>query len=180
VIDDYIFIMKKQNRSNIIAVFSGIDYVLLGIKALQDAGMNDFLVYSPIPHHDIEHLLHRKKSPVRIFTLIGAVTGFVTGWALTIGSVMNYPLIVGGKPLISGPPFGVIAYILTILFGVLATMIGFLINARFPQFKLNENYDERLSSDHFGIQVNCDENDFGRFEEMMKNNGAVEIRRPFQ
>jgi hypothetical protein len=168
--------MNTKDNLNIVAVFSGIDTLLKGIKVLQGAGMNNFLVYSPVPHHEIENLLHRKKSPVRIFTLVGALTGFITGWGLTIGSVMNYPLIVGGKPLISGPPFGVIAYILTILFGVLATIIGFLINSRFPKFKLDKNYDERFSSDHFGIQIFCKDSEVNKYKDMMIEIGAIEIR----
>ncbi len=165
-----------KNSFNIVAVFSGIDTLLRGIEVLRESGMNNFIVYSPIPHHDIENVLHRKKSPVRIFTLVGAITGFISGWVLTIGSVMNYPLIVGGKPLISVPPFGVIAYILTILFGVLATMIGFLINARFPRLNLDKNYDERFSSDHFGIQIFCDNSEVNKYKEMMTEVGAIEVR----
>jgi molybdopterin-containing oxidoreductase family membrane subunit len=136
-----------------------------------------YRVYSPVPHHDIDHALDAPKSPVRIFTLVGALLGFCSGWALTIYSVHSYPLIVGGKPLISLPPFGVLAYILTILFGALATMIGFLVNARLPQVELAAVYDERLSSDHFGIQFFGDDSARKAFEVAMKKAGAVRFRR---
>ena len=82
----------------------------------------------------------------------------------------------GGKPLISIPPFGVIAYILTILFGSLATMIGFLINARLPQMRLATTYDERLSSDHYGIQIFGGEEELKNWEKRMKKIGAVEVK----
>lgn len=169
--------MPKHKGPNILAVFPAIDLLLKGIQVLKEAPYENFLVYAPVPHHDIEHALHRPKSPVRVFTLIGALVGFCTGWALTIGSVMNYPLIVGGKPLISVPPFGVIAYILTILFGSIATMIGFLINARLPQLRLAAAYDERLSSDHYGIQVFGNPETLKEWEKKMKRMGAVEVRK---
>ena len=169
--------MSKYSGSNIMAVFPAMDLLLQGIGALKEAGHEKFLVYAPVPHHDIEHALHRPKSPVRIFTLVGGLVGFCTGWALTIGSAMHYPLIVGGKPVVSIPPFGVLAYILTILFGALATMIGFLINARLPQFRLAAVYDERLSSDHYGIQVFCDEGKMKEFERLLKSCGAKSFRR---
>jgi hypothetical protein len=114
---------------------------------------------------------------VRVFTLVGALVGFCTGWALTIGSALHYPLIVGGKPIVSIPPFGVLAYILTILFGALATMVGFLINARLPQLRLTPEYDERLSSDHYGIQIFGTDSDLVRFEKVMKKIGAVDVRK---
>ncbi len=165
----------KHSGPNILAVFPAMDLLLKGIRELKDVKYENFVVYAPVPHHDIEHALHRPKSPVRVFTLVGALTGFCTGWALTIGSVMNYPLIVGGKPLISLPPFGVIAYILTILFGSIATIIGFLINARLPQLRLAATYDERLSGDHYGIQVFGSEEVLKEWSKKMKKIGAVEI-----
>jgi len=54
------------------------------------------------------------------FTLVGALTGFTAGYALTIYTHLSWkspPLIVGGKPLVSVIPFFVIAYELTILLG---------------------------------------------------------------
>ena len=168
--------MSKHTGPNILAVFPAMDLLLKGISELKGAKYENFLVYAPVPHHDIEYALHRPKSPVRVFTLTGAILGFCTGWALTIGSVLNYPLIVGGKPLISIPPFGVIAYILTILFGSIATMIGFLINARLPQLRLAAAYDERLSSDHYGIQVFGSEQTLKEWERKLKRLGSVEIR----
>jgi molybdopterin-containing oxidoreductase family membrane subunit len=154
-----------------------MDLLLKGIHELRELKFEKFLVYTPVPHHDIEHALHRPKSPVRVFTLIGALTGFCTGWTLTIGSVVNYPLIVGGKPLVSVPPFGVIAYILTILFGSIATMIGFLANARLPRLRISGAYDERLSSDHYGIQIFGNDETLREWESRMKKAGAVEIRK---
>jgi len=169
--------MPKQRGPNILAVFPAMDLLLKGIHGLKEAHHETFLVYAPVPHHEIEHALHRPKSPVRVYTLTGALVGFCTGWALTIGSVMHYPLIVGGKPLISVPPFGVIAYILTILFGSIATMIGFLINARLPQLRLAAAYDERLSSDHYGIQIFGSQEILREWEKKMKKAGAVDVRR---
>jgi hypothetical protein len=167
--------MGKYKGQHILAVFSAMDALLKGIHELKRAGHEDFLVYSPVPHHDIEHALQRPKSPVRVFTLVGGLFGFCAGWALTIGSALSYPLIVGGKPIVSIPPFGVLAYILTILFGALATMLGFLINARLPQLRLPAVYDERLSSDHYGIQVFGTMEELERFEKVLKKIGAVEV-----
>ena len=168
--------MSKYKGPNILAVFPAQDLLIKAIHELRSEKHDRFLVYAPVPHHDIEHALHRPKSPVRVFTLIGGLTGFCTGWVLTIGSALHYPLIVGGKPIISIPPFGVLAYILTILFGSLATIIGFLINARLPQLRLTANYDERLSSDHYGIQVFGDSVVLRKWENVMKKLGAIEIK----
>ncbi len=86
----------------------------------------------PFPMHEIEHILQLKESKLRFFTLFGALAGLLTGFALTMGTVADWPLITGGKPLMSIPAFLVIAFELTILFGAVSSFIGFLILARLP------------------------------------------------
>ena len=55
--------------------------------------------------------------------------------AFTIYTVLSWPLMVGGKPIVSIPAFVIIAFELTILFGALATLTGFLILAGLPSPK---------------------------------------------
>jgi hypothetical protein len=49
--------------------------------------------------------------------------------------MLSWPLIVGGKPIVSIPPFIIIAFALTILFGSLSTFLGFLILSRLPSIR---------------------------------------------
>ena len=111
--------------------------------------------------------MHRKPSPVRLFTLAGGLLGLAIGWGITIGPLSNFHLHVGGKPLFSIPPFGVVAYICTILFGALATVAGMIINARLPQVNYADAYDARLSSDHFGIRVYCQPEEAARYAALL-------------
>jgi len=87
---------------------------------------------SPIPVHEADVILTEKQSRLRFFTLAGALTGLVTGFAFPIFTVIDWPLITGGKPLISLPPFTIIGFELTILFGALASFAGFLVLSRLP------------------------------------------------
>jgi molybdopterin-containing oxidoreductase family membrane subunit len=167
--------MASSLRPYRFGIFSHLDTCLGAIKQLPGDGFKEIEVYSPTPHHEIAHVLRRKPSPVRVFTLVGGLIGLIAGWAMTIGSTMIYPIIVGGKPIISIPPFGVVAYITTILFGTIATFIGFLVNARVPQVKIVQGYDERLSSDHFGVLAYCLPEDVMKLEKLLKKLGAVAV-----
>jgi hypothetical protein len=160
---------------HILAVYAHLDGLIGGIRTLKKEGRKQFTVISPVPHHDIEHELHPKPSPVRLFTLFGALFGFSLGWFLTIYATNSYPLIVGGKPLISIPTYSIIAYILTILFGALATVLGLFVNARLPELVIRDAYDERLSSDHFGIQVYADESELDVIKKMLEKTGAIDF-----
>ncbi len=92
-------------------------------------------IYMPYPVHEVDEILHEKPSGVRVFTLLGAVTGTITGFAFTTFTVLNWKLIVGGKPLVSIPAFVIVAFELTILFGALSTMLGFLLISGLPSIK---------------------------------------------
>lgn len=89
-------------------------------------------VITPFGVPEVEEILPGKRSKVRFFALIGAATGTVTGFAFTILTSLSWPLIVGGKPIVSVPPFIIIAFALTILFGALSSFAGFLLLSRLP------------------------------------------------
>ena len=89
-------------------------------------------VETPYHVHEVDEILPPKPAKVKNFALLGAASGTVFGFAFTILTSLSWPLIVGGKPIVSLPPFLIIAFALTILFGSLATFFGFLVLARLP------------------------------------------------
>jgi hypothetical protein len=92
-------------------------------------------VITPFGVPEVEEILPGKRSKVRFFALVGAASGTVTGFAFTILTSLSWPLIVGGKPVVSLPPFLIIAFALTILFGALSTFAGFLFLSRLPSLR---------------------------------------------
>ena len=92
-------------------------------------------VITPFCVPDVEEILPGKRSKVRFFALLGAAGGTVTGLAFTILTALSWPLVIGGKPIVSLPPFIIIAFALTILFGALATFAGFLLLSRLPSLQ---------------------------------------------
>jgi hypothetical protein len=108
-------------------------------------------VFTPYPVHETEHLLDESQSGVRFFAGAGATTGFITGFAFTIFTVIDWSLITGGKPLVSIPAFLIIAYELTILFGCLTAFVGFLHLGKVPV--ISHMFSERELSDKFIIEV---------------------------
>ena len=92
-------------------------------------------VITPFGVPEVEEILPGKRSKVRFFALLGAASGTVTGFAFTILTSLSWPLIVGGKPIVSLPPFIIIAFALTILFGALSSFAGFLLLSRLPSLR---------------------------------------------
>ena len=104
-------------------------------------------VLTPVPVHEATQALGLKPSRLPLFTLIGALGGLLIGFAFPILTVRSWPLVTGGKPLISIPPFVIIGFALTILLGALASFAGFLFLARVPSvqgIRDPEEHDNRF------------------------------------
>ena len=115
-------------------VFEDREQFLEGLRELVRDGVprERIRVITPFGVPEVEEILPRGRSNVRFFALLGAASGTVTGFAFTILTSLSWPLIVGGKPIVSLPPFVIIAFALTILFGALSSFLGFLLLSRLP------------------------------------------------
>lgn len=160
-------------------VYAHLDCLVDAIDALKRAGHRDFAVTAPLPRHEIEHLIYEgRPSPVRWFTMTGALFGGISGFALCSLTHLNWPMIIpAGKPLVSIAPFIVITFEMTVLWGCLFTLVGLLWTCGLPARKLpRELEDSRLSDDLFGLVVNglsAAERDDVR--EILNRTGAIEI-----
>ena len=90
--------------SGVLAGFQYIDAAVEAIKALRAQGRTDFTVYSAAPNHEIEEALGPTSSPVRLFTLIGALTGRLAGSAMTRWWSTDWPLLAPRTPFPPLPP----------------------------------------------------------------------------
>jgi hypothetical protein len=144
-------------------------------KQLQERGYTELEIFSPVPSHELDRALDARPSGVRLWTLIGGLTGVVTGYALTIWMSLDWKIIVGGKPFASVAPYTIIAFELTILFGGLLTALGFLAVARLPNPRARPHYDARFSAEDFGLVVGCKERDVVEVDALLRAHAATEV-----
>ena len=162
----------------VLGAFSQLDTTVAAIKKLRAAGHTDFTVYSPIPRHEIEDALGQPVSPVRAFTLVGGIAGCAVGAWITLWMSADWPVQVGGKPIGSIPPYVVIMFEMTILFGALSTILGILFNVLFGARRTGTIlYDPRFSNDRFGIFVPAGSDTVAKVESLLREAGAEEARR---
>lgn len=157
--------------------FAHYDTFLDALRQLKAQNLQQQVtVFSPVPLHVVEEVLEQGPSPVRYFTFGGGLLGAITGFVLTIATSLHYPLITGGKPLVSIPPFLVIAFELAILFGALGTILGLLLNIRLPHVHLAPGYAAGYSEDQFGLRVECRADQTEAVRTLLQTSGAEEIR----
>lgn len=168
--------MSVQREPGFLGIFRELDAAADAIRQLRESGMKDIVVFSPAPRHELEEALDSPPSPVRIFTLVGGLTGAAAGFSLAIYTSLEWPLMTGGKPIISMPAFVIIAFEVMVLIGALSTVLGLFINARLPHLRKNVVYDPSFSAGNFGVFVAPPA---GREEEargVLEESGAIEVR----
>lgn len=161
---------------SMLGVFDGLDGAVEAVERLRKAKAGKVTVFSPMPSHDLEHALHPPQSGVRMFTLVGGLTGTATGFALPTWTSLDWPLVTGGKPIISLPAWVIIAFELTILFGALSTVLGLFIVARLPNRKPLVVYDPSFSSDQYGVHVVPPAGREAEFRQILRDAGAIAVR----
>src|SRR5690606_5296768 len=106
----------------------------------------------------------------------GGLTGTATGFAFTTWTSMDWPLVVGGKPIVSIPAYVVIAFELTVLFGALAAVIGLLVLGRRPHCKPAIVYDPEFTAGRYGVYVEASGQRLEEARRIMTEQEPIEVR----
>ena len=145
----------RQARTGVLAVFKTGGELVEAIRKVRSPAFNRLETFSPVRLREAEKLLGRGPSPVRYWTLVGALAGCAGGFALAIGSALVNSLIVGGKHPVSIVPYCIVGFEGTILVGTLANLAGMLIHSRLGRPRLPPAYRAAFSKDRFGLWVAC-------------------------
>lgn len=159
----------------ILAHYDTLEGTRRAIEALREEGFERLEIFSPVPAPELEEAMGIHTSPVRRWALLGGITGCVTGFLLTSGTSLAYPLVTQGKPIVSIPPFIVIMFELTILLTGIFTLVGMLVHARKPAVKLSPRYREAFSVDRWGIFVEARPDERERAVEAVRRTEPVEV-----
>ena len=159
-----------------LASYEYLDSTVDAIENLKKAGFDEIKAYAPYPEHHIEHALGYGQSPVRVWTLVGALTGTSTAFAFTSWTSVEWPLVVGGKPIISIPAFIPIVFEMSVLFGALATVIGLFILSKLPNVKPAVVYDPEFTAGRYGVYVEAEADRLEEARAIMNAEEPIELR----
>ncbi|HET9275149.1 MAG TPA: DUF3341 domain-containing protein [Gemmatimonadales bacterium] len=166
--------MAAKSVPGVLASFVHVDAAVDAIRALRARGYRDLTVYTAAPNHEIEEALDQPISRVRLFTLLGGLTGCTAGFAMTIWMSRDWPLLVGGKPFDAVPPYVVLAFELTILYGALSTVAGMIILSVVKSLK-GRAYRPAFSDDRIGLFVPCGPDQAPAVRELLTQSGSEEV-----
>ena len=171
--------MSNSTVNSTVGLLASFDYVDSAVNAigeLRAAGLKKITAYMPYPEAQIEEALGYDQSPVRVWALAGGLVGAAGGFALASFTSMDWPLVTGGKPILSIPAYVIISFEMMVLFGALSTVIGLFINSRLPYVKPMVVYDPEFSAGKFGVYVTVAADHLDRARGILKGQDPAEIR----
>src|SRR5215468_6215849 len=141
----------------VIAEFTTAAGIMHAAEKIRDAGFTRWDVFTPFPVHGMDRAMGLKNSKVGWFAFLGGVAGYTTGMLMIwFMNAIDYPIVVGGKPMFSPysafPP----SYELTILLGAFGSLFGMLFLNRLPRLHhplLKNKRFELVTHDRFFIVI---------------------------
>jgi hypothetical protein len=150
----------------IMAEFEQPEQVLRATKSAYAAGYRRMDAYSPLPIHGLSEALGFEKTRLPLIVLIGGILGCLGGFGFQYWvSVINYPVIIGGKPMNSWPSFIPVTFECTILLAALSAVFGMLALNGLPQPYhpvFNVDRFERATRDRFFLCIEARDPKFDR------------------
>lgn len=143
-----------MSQTLVVAQFKYLDDMVHAVEKLRDSG-EDFEGYSPYPDHHIEeeYFKGKPRSPVRIVTLTGAITGCSLAFLMTSWMSVDYPVRVSAKPYLSFPAFVIPGFEWTVLFGGLFNLMAIAIFCGLPALRFNPGYRGKFSEGTYGVTI---------------------------
>ena len=139
--------------AGVIGFFDEPHSLVTAMEKVRNAKYQHFDAFTPYPIHGLDAAQGLKRSPLPYVTFAGGLTGCCLGFLLQYWtSVVDWPLIVGGKPFNSWPAFVPVMFECTILFAGLSTVAAMFLMNGMPNVK-RRSFDPRLTNDRFALVI---------------------------
>lgn len=161
-------------EEGVIATFVEPGRAAAAIVSLRERGFR-VRALMPAAYPDVIAAVGKRRSRIDFITLPGALVGIACGVLLTSGTSLAWPLVTGGKPIVSWPPFLIVTFELAVLVGSLVNLVAVSFatwrggrHTAFPDVG-------PLPSDR--IAVHAAGGDPAAAERLLLSTGAEEVRR---
>ena len=160
----------------LLGLFQDPQHVTDAMTNLKAGGypVEDLDIYSGSPYPEGAFGEAEPQHRLYVWPFIGAVMGFATALLFTAGTQISYPLITGGKPILSIPPMTIFLYEGTMLGALIFTVLGVLFESRLKG-KMGL-YDPRITDGYVGVLVSCVDEQASQAERVLRDAGAEDVR----
>lgn len=110
----------------LLAEFATQDEVVAAVRRARKAGYRKIDAFSPYPIEQMPGALGLKSHRMGWLSFAGGVFGFFGALAVQLLTNWDYPINVGGRPILAWPAFVVVDFELMVLFSVIFPTVGML------------------------------------------------------
>ena len=144
---------KPKPIRGVLALYADPDSLLNAAARVKEHGFRDVDAYTPYPVHGLSEALGIRKSWIPYVTLVMGLSGAGLGLLFQIWtSAYDWPINVGGKPLVSLPAFIPVTFECGVLLGGTTTLAALLFACGLPNYRA-PILDRDLTNDRFGLFV---------------------------
>ena len=164
--------------AEVLGVFRDAESAAEGARRLKEAGFtaDDYDVLTGNPYPEGAFGEHVKRNRLFVFPLAGAITGFALAILFTMATQAAFPLVQGGKPILAIPASMIIMYEFTLLFAMIFTVLGIIIECRLPRFSgPGPIYDRRITEGYIGLIVTCPDDRMARAQQAFREAQAADV-----
>jgi hypothetical protein len=153
--------MSAARDHGCLAQFASVPALMAAVRQLRMDGYTKLEAYTPFSVDGLAEALGPVRNRIPLLMLAGGLLGGLGTLALQYyAAVIDYPIDVGGRPDASWPAFIPAALEVSILFAVLAGVVGMLVSNGLPRLNhplFNSTSFETASRDGLFVLVRADD-----------------------
>jgi hypothetical protein len=163
----------------LLADFGTPERLVAAAREARQAGIAGIDAYTPFPVDELTEVLSVRDTRIAWLGFVGGLFGLLAAYAMQIATNLDYPLDIGGRPLITLQGFALIGFELTVLFSVAFMVVGFFVLCRLPHYHqpiFFVDRFERATRDGFFLFLPADDSaSLGERRAMLERLGAQTI-----
>ena len=151
--------MSHGGKHYIVGVFNDEDVLKNAVGTVKNNGVKIEDCYTPFPVHGLEHALGYKPTRLPIVAFLFAMTGMTLAITLQVSmNVIDWPMIIGGKPFFAYPDFVPVTFELSILLTAFGMVGTFLVRSDLKPHKVPRIFDLRQTDDMHIMAIDLETN----------------------
>lgn len=141
----------------ILAEFKDTKSILMAAESVKIEGYINFDCHTPFPVHGLDDAMGLKRSIIGYIVGFGCAMGASGGLLLQWwSSSIEFPIVISGKPFFSWQAYMIITFVLMILGGAFAALIGMFHLNRMPEYHhplFNSKNFQKATDDAFFVSI---------------------------
>jgi hypothetical protein len=171
--------VRAKGKPGVAGIWLDEHELVEAARKVKEAGYEKIEALSPYPLHGIDDALGIPRSFLPYVAFVAGAAGCIFGiWFTWWTSVVDWPILIGGKPMWSLAAFIPVIFECTILFAALTSVAAMIILNGLPKID-PPVIDPDLTSHKFALFIYAEDKFFNneKIEQLFRSLGATEVKR---